>query len=63
MTAIAPHITAFLREYLPLQRGASRYKGIEPDFSLVHLFGDLGKNTQYVFCVVFIWRLYLVVRS
>ncbi len=23
MTAIAPHITAFLREYLPLQRGAS----------------------------------------
>jgi site-specific recombinase XerD len=38
MTAIAPHITAFLREYLPLQRGASAHTSDSYAYSFQLLF-------------------------
>jgi integrase/recombinase XerD len=39
MTSIAPHITAFLRERLPLQRGASHHTCESYAYTFQLLFG------------------------
>ena len=49
MTSIAPHITAFLRERLPLQRGASHHTCESYAYTFQLLFGKRSTNP--------IWRL------
>jgi integrase/recombinase XerD len=46
MTPIAPHITAFLRERLPLQRGASEHTCDSYAYAFQLLFEFAGKRLR-----------------
>ena len=46
MTAIAPHITAFLREYLPLQRGVSAHTCDSYAYSFQLLFDYASRQLE-----------------
>ena len=46
MTAIAPHITTFLRDYLPLQRGASVHTADSYAYSFQLLFEYASRPFQ-----------------
>jgi integrase/recombinase XerD len=46
MTSIAPHITAFLRERLPLQRGASHHTCESYAYTFQLLFDSQAIDTR-----------------